>query len=94
MAGSVELYDGLVAWLGLHAPTSAWFIAEGNGLVPALFDGTGEVVSTFGFFDKAGRPRVDRLRIRAYPIDSPYDRRTGEIVRERPCTRLVLDWPT
>jgi protein-L-isoaspartate(D-aspartate) O-methyltransferase len=137
-----ELYDGLVAWLGLHAPTSAWFIAEGDavktGLVPALFDGTGEVASTFGSFepggvallvraaappgpadgtiyldvrvygdqglgerlraatqawDRAGRPRFDRLRIRAYPIDSPYDQRSGEIVRERPCTRLVLDWP-
>lgn len=138
-----ELYDGLVAWLGLHAPTAAWFIAEGDavktGLVPALFDGTGEVASTFGFFepdgvallmrvaappgaadgtislgvrahgdlaigerlraatqawDKAGRPRIDRLRIRAYSSESPYDRRAGEIVRERPCTRFVLDWPS
>ena len=138
-----DLYDGLVAWLGLHAPTSAWFIAEGDavktGLVPPLFDGTGEVTSTFGFFesdgvalliraaaspgaadgtiylgvrtygapgvgerlqaatqawDQAGRPRVDHLRIRAYPIEYPYDRRSGEIVRERPCTRLVLDRPS
>jgi hypothetical protein len=45
-------------------------------------------------WDRAGRPRFDRLRIRAYPIDSPYDRRSGKIVRERPCTRLVLDWPS
>ena len=138
-----DLYGGLVAWLGLHAPTSAWFIAEGDavrtGLVPALFEGTGEVASTFGFFepdgvalliraagppgladgtvslgiraygdpgvgdrlraaalawDQAERPRVDRLRIRAYPIANPYEPRSGELVRERPYTRLVLDWPS
>ena len=137
-----DLYGGLASWLGLHVPTSAWFIAEGDavktGLVPALFDGTGEAASTFGFFepdgvalliraaappgladgtiylgvraygnlrvgerlrsatqawDKAGRPPVDRLRIRAYPIESPYAPRSGDIVRERPCTRLVLAWP-
>jgi len=53
-----DLYGGLVAWLGLHAPTSAWFIAEGaaakTGLVPALFDGSDEAASTFGFFEPAG----------------------------------------
>ena len=44
-------------------------------------------------WDAAGRPGVDRLRIRAYPIEHPYDGRSGEIVRERPCTRFVLNWP-
>jgi len=53
-----DLYDGLVAFLGLHEPTSAWFTAQGNavatGLVPSLFDGNHEAASTFGFFEPDG----------------------------------------
>src|SRR5262245_11528671 len=53
-----ELYDGLVAWLALHEPTSAWFIAQGEavatGLVPAFVNGSAAVASTYGFFEPGG----------------------------------------
>ncbi len=53
-----DLYDGLVAFLGLYEPTSAWFSAQGKavatGLVPSLFDGNDEAASTFGFFEPDG----------------------------------------
>jgi protein-L-isoaspartate(D-aspartate) O-methyltransferase len=135
-----SLYDGLIAWLGLHESTSAWFTAQGAalaaGLVPAFVGGSDESASTFGFFEsdgvglfaraavtpdgrvsigirahgnplvgerlraatlawnEAGRPTLARLRVRAYPIESPYDPRAGDIALLRPCTRLVLDWPS
>ena len=139
-----DLYDGLVAWLGLHEPTSAWFIAQGTAvatdLVPAFFvAGSDEATSTYGFFEpggvallvraattptaadgsihigvrvhgdaavgerlrtrtvawhEAGRPSLRRLRVRVYPIEYPYEPQAGEIVLMRPCTRLVLDWPS
>ena len=139
-----DLYDGLVAWLGLREPTSAWFIAQGTavatGLVSAFFvAGSDEATSTYGFFEpggvallvraatppngadgsisvgvrvhgdaavgerlrtatvawnEAGRPSLLRLRVRVYPIECPYQPQAGEIVLMRPCTRLVLDWPS
>lgn len=53
-----DLYDGLVAWLGLREPTSAWFIAQGKavttGLVPAFVAGSDEATSTYGFFESGG----------------------------------------
>ena len=137
-----SLYHGLVAWLGLHEPTSAWLIAQGKaatrGLVPALLTGGDEMTGSFGFFESggvallvraataadpadgtvsiavrvhgdaavgerlhaatvawngAGRPSLEHLRVRAYPIEYPYDPRASEIMLLRPCTRLVLDWP-
>jgi protein-L-isoaspartate(D-aspartate) O-methyltransferase len=138
-----DLYDGLVAWLGLHEPTSAWFVAQGKavatGLVPAFVAGSAEATSTYGFFEsggvallvgaattphaadgtisigvrvhgdatvgerlrmrtvawnEAGRPRLPHLRVRVYPIEYPYQPQAGEIILMRPCTRLVLDWPS
>ena len=53
-----DLYDGLVAWLGLHEPTSAWFIAQGKavarGLVPPFLAASDEATSTFGLFESGG----------------------------------------
>lgn len=138
-----DLYDGLVAWLGLHEPTSAWFSARGEavatGLVPAFFVAGSDEATTYGFFEpgavallvrsattptpadgsihvgvrvhgdaavgerlrartvawhEAGRPNLPRLRVRVYPIEYPYEPQAGEIVLVRPCTRLVLDWPS
>jgi len=138
-----DLYDGLVPWLGLHEPTSAWFTAQGKavatGLVPAFVAGSDEATTTYGFFEpggvallvraattpnaadgsihigvrvhgdaavgerlrartvawhEAGRPNLPRLRVRVYPIEYPYEPQAGEIMLMRPCTRLVLDWPS
>jgi hypothetical protein len=41
---------------------------------------------------RAGRPSLARLRIRAIPIEYPYQPGVGEIVLMRVCTRLVLQW--
>jgi len=53
-----DLYDGLVAWLGLHEPTSGWLIAQGQavatGLVPAFVAGSDEATSTYGLFESGG----------------------------------------
>jgi protein-L-isoaspartate(D-aspartate) O-methyltransferase len=138
-----ELYDGLVGWLGLHEPTSAWFIAQGDAvatsLVPPFVNDSAEAASTYGFFERggvallvrtaatptaadssisigvrvhgdavvgerlkaatvawsdAGRPSLPGLRIRVYPVADPYEPRADEIMILRPCTRLVLDWPS
>jgi len=138
-----DLYDGLVAWLGLHEPTSAWFSAQGEavatGLVPAFFVAGSDEANTYGFFEpggvallvrpattpnpadgsihigvrvhgdaavgerlrmrtvawhEAGRPNLPRLRVRVYPIEYPYEPQAGEIMLMRPCTRIVLDWPS
>jgi len=138
-----DLYDGLVAWLGLHEPTSAWFSAQGKavatGLVPAFFVAGSDETTTYGFFEpggvallvrpattpnpadgsihigvrvhgdaavgerlrtrtvawhEAGRPNLPRLRVRVYPIEYPYEPQAGEIMLMRPCTRIVLDWPS
>jgi hypothetical protein len=43
-------------------------------------------------WNEAGRPDVERLRIRAYPTEAPCEPRLQEIVLTRPCTRLVLEW--
>jgi protein-L-isoaspartate(D-aspartate) O-methyltransferase len=135
-----ELYAGLIAWVGLHEPTSGWFVAQGEaraaGLVPSFVGDGVEAVATYGLFEpggvalfvrlesppdadggiaigvrvhgeatlgerlrattlawnKAGRPDVERLRIRAYPTEAPCEPQPQEIVLTRPCTRLVLDW--
>ena len=134
-------YDGLVLWLALHEPSSAWFIADGppTKLVPPLFEGASEQSATFGLFeregvallvrlatipgergpsatigvrahgdadvgerllrailawDRAGRPELAGLRVRAIPIEEPYEPRARETVLARASTRLVLDWPS
>jgi hypothetical protein len=43
-------------------------------------------------WDEAGRPSLRRLRV--YPLGYPYQPQAGEIVLMRPCTRLILDWPS
>ncbi len=43
---------------------------------------------------RAGRPSLARLRVRAVPLEHPYEPRAGETVLMRVCTRLVLDWPS
>jgi protein-L-isoaspartate(D-aspartate) O-methyltransferase len=43
-------------------------------------------------WNEAGRPDVQRLRIRAYPSASAHEPQPQEIVLTRPCTRLVVDW--
>lgn len=45
-------------------------------------------------WDRAGRPGLARLRIRAIPIEHPYEPTAGETVLVRMCTRLVLEWST
>jgi protein-L-isoaspartate(D-aspartate) O-methyltransferase len=137
-----DLYDGIVIWLGLQEPSAAWFTARGKAvtkaLVPALFDGSDEAVSSFGLFestgiallarramsadrardvsidilvhvdldvgkrlreallewDRAGRPGLTSLRVRAFPIEQSYVPKAGETVLMRMCSRLVLDWPS
>jgi protein-L-isoaspartate(D-aspartate) O-methyltransferase len=135
-----ELYAGLIAWVGLHEPTSGWFVAQGEaraaGLVPSFVGDGVEAAATYGLFEpsavalfvrlepppdadgglaigirahgeatlgerlrattlawnEAGRPDVERLRIRAYPTEAPCEPQPQEIVLTRPCTRLVLEW--
>lgn len=134
-----ELYAGLIAWVGLHEPTSGWFVAQGEaraGLVPSFVGDGVEAMATYGLFEpggvalfvrlepppdadggiaigvrvhgeatlgerlrattlawnEAGRPDVERLRIRAYPTEAPCEPQPQEIVLTRPCTRLVLEW--
>ena len=41
---------------------------------------------------RAGRPGLASLRVRAIPIEHPYQARAGESVLTRMCSRLVLDW--
>ena len=43
-------------------------------------------------WDRAGRPGLANLRVRAIPIEHPYQARAGETVLTRLCSRLVLDW--
>jgi len=43
-------------------------------------------------WNEAGRPDVERLRIRAYPKEARCEPQPHEIVLTRPCTTLVLDW--
>ncbi len=45
-------------------------------------------------WDVGGRPSFDRMRIRAYPKDSAYVPSQGEIVLEKPWTKLIIEWPT
>jgi protein-L-isoaspartate(D-aspartate) O-methyltransferase len=45
-------------------------------------------------WDRASRPSLARLRVRAIPIEHPYRPHAGETVLMRMCTRLVLDWST
>jgi protein-L-isoaspartate(D-aspartate) O-methyltransferase len=135
-----ELYAGLIAWVGLHEPTSGWFVAQGEaraaGLVPSFVGDGVEAMATYGLFEpggvalfvrlepppdadggiaigvrvhgeatlgerllattlawnEAGRPDIERLRIRAYPTEAPCEPQPQEIVLTRPCTRLVVEW--
>lgn len=135
-----ELYAGLIAWVGLHEPTSGWFVAQGEAraanLVPSFVGDGAEAMATYGLFEpggvalfvrlapppgadggiaigvrvhgetslgerlraaalawnEAGRPDVERLRIRAYPTEVPWEPQPQEIMLTRPCMRLVLDW--
>ncbi len=43
-------------------------------------------------WDAAGRPAVENLHIRAYPRDTIYSPRDGEIVVDKQATRFVLGW--
>jgi hypothetical protein len=43
-------------------------------------------------WDAAGRPAIEKLRIRAYPAESEYLPAASEIVVRKPWTQLVLDW--
>jgi protein-L-isoaspartate(D-aspartate) O-methyltransferase len=44
-------------------------------------------------WDRAGRPGLASLRVRAIAIEHPYRARAGETVLTRSCSRLILDWP-
>ncbi|MBM3219756.1 MAG: methyltransferase, FxLD system [Candidatus Rokubacteria bacterium] len=83
-----DLYDRLVFWLALHAPSSAWLTAEGPALstklVPALFDGGGEQAATFGLFE---RESVALLVRRATIPGERGSRRLG-LGRRRPTGSL------
>jgi hypothetical protein len=41
-------------------------------------------------WEKAGRPNLDRVAIRAVPADRPVKLSEGEQLRERPWTNLVI----
>ena len=43
-------------------------------------------------WEAAGRPANDRIRLRAYPIDTDYLPSAGEVVVRKRWTQLVLDW--
>jgi protein-L-isoaspartate(D-aspartate) O-methyltransferase len=52
-----DLHDGLVSWLGLHEPRSAWITAHAkamDGRVPELFGERDRMVASFGFFERNG----------------------------------------
>ncbi len=44
-------------------------------------------------WDAAGRPHPKEVRIRAYPKDAAYSPSAGELVVDKPWSRLVLNWP-
>jgi hypothetical protein len=52
------------------------------------------LVTQIQAWDAAGRPSFDRMHIRAYPKDSGYTPAEGEIMLEKPWTKLVIEWPT
>ena len=43
-------------------------------------------------WEAAGRPANDRIRLRAYPIDTDYVPSAGEVVVRKRWTQLILDW--
>lgn len=45
-------------------------------------------------WDRAGRPGLASLRVRAIPIEHPFQPQAGEMVLMRLCSQLVLDWPS
>ena len=45
-------------------------------------------------WDAAGRPSFDKMHIRAYRKDSAYMPTDGEMVLEKPWTKLIIEWPT
>jgi hypothetical protein len=61
------------------------FGSGGPGLAGRL---AGQVLA----WDGLGRPGSSRLRLRAYPLDTPVDERPGQVVLDRQHTRLALSW--
>ena len=61
---SRDLHDGLVLWLGVHEPSSAWFTAPRDAasvaFVPALFEGD-EMRASFGLFETNGIALLFRM---------------------------------
>ena len=43
-------------------------------------------------WDAAGRPSFETMRIRAYPKDADYVPADGELLIEKPWTRLIVEW--
>ena len=43
-------------------------------------------------WDVSGRPNIEGLRLRAYPLDSDYVATSRESVITKQWTRLVVDW--
>ena len=43
-------------------------------------------------WEAAGRPANNRIRLRAYPIDTDYRPSAGEVVVRKRWTQLILDW--
>jgi len=53
----------------------------------------GQLVELSLAWEAAGRPASSRLRVRVYGPDAPYDLAPGEVLVQKRCTRLVVDWP-
>jgi protein-L-isoaspartate(D-aspartate) O-methyltransferase len=103
-----DLYGGVIAWVALHEPRAETSPArpEAAAASSAGTDGGVGIVirrhgrdetavrlsATVRAWDAAGRPTLEQLRIRAYPLDHPGQGSHGQHVLTRPCTRLVLDW--
>jgi protein-L-isoaspartate(D-aspartate) O-methyltransferase len=91
-----EVHDGVVVWLALHEPASAWLTAEGKavatGLVPPCLAAGEEAVSTFGLFEPSGVALLVRLAGGGGPdtslgVRAHGDREVGERLR-----RATLEW--
>ena len=51
-----------------------------------------ELINQVIAWDNSGRPNVEGLRLKAYPLDSDYVATSGESVITKHWTRLVVDW--
>ena len=84
--------DGVALFVRLGSPPDA----EGDIAIGVRVHGEatlGERLrATTLAWNEAGRPDVERLRIRAYPIEAPCAPQPQEMMLTRPCTRLVLEW--